>query len=65
MKPSVIRGDGPILLAQPHAGTEIPDTILQRLNDRGHARADTDWHIGCLYAGLNCHLYLNRYCPDC
>ena len=41
-----------MLLAQPHAGTEIPDAILQRLNTQGHARADTDWHIGKLYAGL-------------
>jgi len=41
-----------VLLAQPHAGTEIPDAILKRLNAQGLARADTDWHIGKLYAGL-------------
>ena len=52
MKPAVTEGDGPVLLAQPHGGTEIPDAILQRLNAQGHARADTDWHIGRLYADL-------------
>jgi formiminoglutamase len=52
MKPVVTEGEGPVLLAQPHGGTEIPSAILQRLNEQGHARADTDWHIGRLYAGL-------------
>jgi len=52
MRPAVTEGDGPILLAQPHGGTDIPDAILQRLNAQGHARADADWHIGRLYAGL-------------
>ena len=52
MRPAVTEGDGPVLLAQPHGGTEIPDAILQRLNAHGHARADTDWHIGRLYADL-------------
>jgi len=52
MKLSVTQGDGPVLLAQPHGGTEIPDAILRRLNAQGQARADTDWHIGRLYAGL-------------
>ncbi|MCP4765173.1 MAG: N-formylglutamate deformylase [Gammaproteobacteria bacterium] len=52
MKPAVTEGDGPVLLAQPHGGSEIPDAILQRLNEQGHARADADWHIGRLYAGL-------------
>lgn len=52
MKPEVFAGDGPVLLAQPHGGTDIPDAILQRLNAEGHARADTDWHISQLYEGL-------------
>jgi formiminoglutamase len=52
MKPQVTVGQGPLLLAQPHGGLEIPDAILARLNPRGQARADTDWHIGRLYAGL-------------
>ena len=52
MKPDIKLGEGPLLLAQPHGGTEIPDSILARLNHHGLARADTDWHINHLYAGL-------------
>ena len=52
MKPVIRRGDGPLLLTQPHGGLEIPDAIAARLNQRGRARADTDWHIGRLYHGL-------------
>jgi len=52
MKPAVMRGAGPLLLAQPHGGIEIPDAIAARLNAAGLARADTDWHITRLYAGL-------------
>jgi len=49
---SVSPGEGPLLLAQPHGGIEIPESILQRLNADGVAIADTDWHISRLYAGL-------------
>ena len=52
MKPEILIGDSPLLLAQPHGGTEIPETIFGRLNQYGHALADTDWHISRLYAGL-------------
>ncbi len=52
MKPSVAAGNSPLLLAQPHGGTEIPVSIEARLNQQGQARADTDWHISRLYAGL-------------
>ncbi len=52
MTPGVIRGDGPLLLGQPHGGLEIPESIVARLNAAGRAKADTDWHIGELYAGL-------------
>jgi N-formylglutamate deformylase len=52
MIPVVETGSSPVLLAQPHGGTEIPPSILARLNQHGHARADTDWHISRLYAGL-------------
>jgi len=53
MKPELVTGDSPVVLAQPHGGTEIPAPILQRLNPRGHERADCDWHISKLYAGLH------------
>jgi len=45
-------GDGPIVLAQPHAGTELPAPLRERLNDNGRALRDTDWHIERLYDGL-------------
>ncbi|MBW6507820.1 MAG: N-formylglutamate deformylase [Rhodobacteraceae bacterium] len=48
----VIRGAGPVILAQPHGGTWLPDAIMARLNDRGRLLADTDWHIDQLYEGL-------------
>ena len=48
----LVRGEGPILLAQPHAGTEIPEDIWKRLNDTGRVLADTDWHVDRLYHGL-------------
>jgi formiminoglutamase len=50
--PDVTIGQGPLVLAQPHGGIEIPPAIYQRLNPEGQARADTDWHISRLYAGL-------------
>jgi formiminoglutamase len=52
MIPVVEKGSSPLLLAQPHGGTEIPQSIMARLNQHGQAQADTDWHISRLYAGL-------------
>ena len=52
MKPNLHIGNGPVLLAQPHGGIEIPASIESRLNPLGTARADTDWHITRLYEGL-------------
>lgn len=49
---NVVKGDGLIVLAQPHGGTFIPDDLLARLNPLGQARADTDWHITQLYDDL-------------
>ena len=48
----VIRGDGPIVLGVPHAGTFVPDDIRERLNDTGLKLADTDWHVDRLYADM-------------
>jgi formiminoglutamase len=48
----ISRGTGPIVLGLPHTGTEIPEPCLECLNEVGRARADTDWHIHRLYAGL-------------
>jgi len=49
---SVDRGSSPLILTQPHGGTHIPDEILDKLNEKGKAIADTDWHINKLYDGL-------------
>lgn len=48
----MIRGDGPILLAQPHGGTFVPEGLRSRLNENGQILADTDWHISDLYDDL-------------
>ena len=48
----LIVGDGPIILAQPHGGTFVPDDIMVQLNAQGQALADTDWHITRLYDGM-------------
>ncbi len=48
----VTTGQSPIVLAQPHGGTYIPDAIAVRLNSTGAGLADTDWHITQLYDGL-------------
>ncbi|MGY6410320.1 MAG: N-formylglutamate deformylase [Alkalilacustris sp.] len=48
----VTRGDGPVVLGLPHTGTEIPPAIMARLNARGQALTDTDWHVERLHAGL-------------
>ena len=49
---SVFRGDGPLVLGQPHGGTIVPDDSRTRLNGRGLGLDDTDWHINLLYDGL-------------
>lgn len=48
----VARGDSPVVLGLPHTGTHVPPRIMARLNPRGQALADTDWHIQTLYDGL-------------
>lgn len=52
MPVTVIQGDSPVILGFPHGGTFVPDALLSRLNDRGRALSDTDWHIARLYEGL-------------
>ncbi|MDX1575510.1 MAG: N-formylglutamate deformylase [Kiloniellales bacterium] len=49
---AVQAGDGPVVLGVPHAGTEVPDELMARLNDRGRELADTDWWVDRLYADL-------------
>ncbi len=66
---SVQRGDGPIVLGQPHGGTFVPDDITARLNANGQILADTDWHINQLYDGLVANAtvvqsHVHRYVSD-
>ena len=48
----IIRGSSPVILGFPHAGTDVPPAVYERLNDNGRLLADTDWHIDRLYDGL-------------
>ncbi len=66
---SVQRGDGPIVLGQPHGGTFVPHDIAARLNANGKILADTDWHINQLYDGLLANAtvvqsHIHRYVID-
>jgi len=43
------RGDSPLIVDVPHAGTHIPDAIAFRLTDTARSGPDTDWHVDRLY----------------
>jgi len=45
----VRRGQVPLIVSFPHAGTQIPDTIEKRLVSPWLARKDTDWWVRQLY----------------
>ena len=49
---TVIPGDGPLVLGQPHVGTMIPPEVSVELNDLGGSVPDTDWWIDRLYEGI-------------
>jgi N-formylglutamate deformylase len=44
------RGDSPLVVDVPHAGTHVPDAIRARLTAPARAVPDTDWHVERLYA---------------
>ena len=44
------RGDAPLIIDIPHAGTHVPDAIAARLTTAARAVPDTDWHVDRLYA---------------
>jgi formiminoglutamase len=46
----VSRGEAPLIVSIPHAGTEIPRGIEARLVSPELARTDTDWWVDRLYA---------------
>lgn len=44
------RGNAPLLVSFPHAGTEIPEALAARMTPEALQRADVDWHLPQLYA---------------
>lgn len=42
-------GTRPLLISLPHDGTELPPTLLGRLQPQALALPDTDWFVGRLY----------------
>lgn len=44
------RGQAPLILSIPHAGTEIPEEFSGRFVSDWLARKDADWHLPTLYA---------------
>lgn len=47
---TVERGEAPLIVSVPHAGTEIPPQIEARLVSPQRARKDADWWVHKLYA---------------
>ncbi len=45
-------GAAPLLISVPHAGTDIPDSIANRMRAAGRALVDTDWHVDRLVEGI-------------
>ena len=46
---TIHRGEAPLVVSIPHAGTEIPREIESRMISPWRARLDTDWHVPVLY----------------
>lgn len=44
------RGSAPLLLSMPHAGTDLPPGLTDRLSPAARLLPDTDWHVDRLYA---------------
>jgi formiminoglutamase len=51
----ITRGDAPLILSIPHAGTEIPETYKPGLVSLWRARKDADWWLPELYAFAESH----------
>jgi formiminoglutamase len=45
----ISRGDAPLIVSIPHAGTQIPDDIADELVSLWRARQDADWYVDKLY----------------
>ena len=46
---TITRGDAPLIISVPHAGTHIPKDILPTLRDRELAISDADFYVDRLY----------------
>jgi N-formylglutamate amidohydrolase len=46
----ISRGDSPLVIDIPHAGTFVPPQLLGRIAPSARALPDTDWHVEKLYA---------------
>jgi len=44
------RGQSPLIVDVPHAGTYLPDALALRMSTAARALPDTDWHVEKLYA---------------
>jgi len=44
------RGNAPLVIDVPHAGTHLPDALALRMTAAARAVPDTDWHVDTLYA---------------
>ncbi|MCC6380341.1 MAG: N-formylglutamate deformylase [Burkholderiales bacterium] len=44
------RGDSPLVIDVPHAGTVVPEAIAARMTANAITLPDTDWHVEKLYA---------------
>lgn len=45
----LVRGHLPLLISQPHDGSELPPGMAERLTPEAQRVPDTDWHISRLY----------------
>ena len=46
----LVRGDAPLVIDIPHAGTHMPPALAARLTPAAHTVPDTDWHVEKLFA---------------
>jgi N-formylglutamate amidohydrolase len=46
---NLTRGDSPLVIDIPHAGTHVPDALAARFTGAARAVPDTDWHVDRLY----------------
>src|SRR4029450_11540755 len=46
----IVRGDAPLVIDIPHAGTHVPPALAATLTAAARTLPDTDWHVDRLYA---------------